>query len=164
MKTRILSLLCLMASIFTLFASASFAADYDLSKALVIGNGPKKVIEFTDPDCPFCRKASHYFDSRRDVTRYIFFNPLPSHPQAKRKVQYIMSHSDIHRAYMDVMDGLLDNAGQMRLPVTEKGVRLQETQQEIARKSGYNATPTFVISGRVIEGFDLLRIKELLGK
>jgi thiol:disulfide interchange protein DsbC len=32
-----------------------------LMLAVRIGNGRNKVIEFTDPDCPFCRKASRFF-------------------------------------------------------------------------------------------------------
>ena len=47
-----------------------------LDKALKIGNGPKKVIEFTDPDCPYCRKVDNFLANRTDVTRYVYFVPL----------------------------------------------------------------------------------------
>ena len=63
----------------------------DLTKAVKIGNGKTMVIEFTDPDCPFCRKAEAYLQKRTDLTRYIFFIPLKSHPASKGKVQYILS-------------------------------------------------------------------------
>ena len=58
-----------------------------LDKAVKIGNGPKKVIEITDPDCPYCRKASHFFDGKDElVTRYVFFFPLMEiHPDAAQK-------------------------------------------------------------------------------
>lgn len=31
-----------------------------LDKAIKIGTGPIKVVEVTDPDCPYCRKASQF--------------------------------------------------------------------------------------------------------
>lgn len=140
------------------------ANDLDLTKALVIGHGPKTVIEFTDPDCPFCRKAAVYFANRTDVTKYVFFTPLAKHPEAKRKTQYILSHSNKAKAYHEVMAGKLDNADTRKLPVTPKGIKLQEQQQEIAKKMGIDATPTFMIYGRIVEGADLVKIEELLGK
>ena len=47
-----------------------------LEKALKIGSGSHKVIEITDPDCPYCRTASTFFATRDDVTRYVFLYPL----------------------------------------------------------------------------------------
>ena len=140
------------------------ASGIDLSKALVIGNGPKKVLEFTDPDCPFCRKASAYFHNRADVTRYIFFNPLKMHPNARPKAQYILSGKDKARLYHEVMSGMVDRIDPASLPVTSAGIKLQEEQQAIAHKTGIDATPTFMIMGRIVEGFDQVKIEELLGK
>jgi thiol:disulfide interchange protein DsbC len=42
-------------------------------------------------------------------------------------------------------------------------VALQQEQVGIARKSKIGATPTFIINGRVIEGFDVKKIEEALG-
>lgn len=137
------------------------SAEIDFSKAVQIGSGPKTVVEFTDPDCPFCRKASKYFEGRTDVKRYVFFNPLARHSRAKEKVRFILSMPDKARAYHDVMSGKLDSAPV--LASTPEGVKLQEEQFEIARKSKVDSTPTFIINGRIIEGFDLKRIEEVLG-
>lgn len=145
------------------FQTAS-ASGIDLSKAIVVGNGPKKVIEFTDPDCPFCRKASAYFHNRTDVTRYIFFNPLKMHQNARPKAQYILSGKDKARLYHEVMAGMVDRVDINTLPITPAGVKLQEEQHAIAQKTGIDATPTFMIMGRIIEGFDQVKIEELLGK
>ncbi len=136
----------------------------DLSKALVVGNGPKMVIEFTDPDCPFCRKAAAYFNNRRDVTLYIFFTPLAMHPHARQKAQYILSGSDKSRLYHEVMAGAVDKTPVHVLTSTPAGVKLLDEQQAIARKNGVDATPTFMIMGRIVEGFDQHKIEELLGK
>ena len=142
-------------------AAPATAAGIDFNKAVVIGSGPKMVIEFTDPDCPFCRKASNYFEGRSDVTRYVFFYPLSIHPKAKEKAQYILSQHDKARAYREVMSGRLD--GRQSFSATPNGIRLLEEQMAIAKDHGVTSTPTFMIYGRIIEGFDLKRIEQALG-
>ncbi len=147
-----------------LVASASGPASagerMDLGKAVRIGAGKTMVIEFTDPDCPFCRKAAAYFRNRRDVTLYVFLKPLAMHPQAREKAQFILSAVDRARAYEEVMAGKLD--GRQPAGVTQAGVRLLEEHMAIAREEKVDSVPTFVISGRIVEGFDLRRIEELL--
>lgn len=137
------------------------AATIDFGKAITIGSGPKEVVEFTDPDCPYCRKASKYFEGRNDVTRYVFFYPLPSHPKAKEKVRYILSQQDKAKAYHMIMSGALDRSPHFKS--TPGGIKLQKEQLEIARKHKVDSTPTFLINGRIIEGFDLKKIEEALG-
>lgn len=143
-------------------AAPLLAGEIDLSKALRIGTGPTTVVEFTDPDCPFCRKASHYLDSRADVTRYVFFYPLARHPKAREKVRYILSQPDQARAYQEVMAGRMDAVTEFA--TTAKGIRLQQEQFEIATRARVNSTPTFMLFGRVFSGFDVKKFEELLGK
>ncbi len=145
---------------FTCGSHAS-ANGIDTSKSITIGNGAKIVYEFTDPDCPFCRKATTYFDGRTDVTRHIFFYPLPRHPRAKEKARFILSMPDKSKAYHDVMSGRMDAAP--TLASTPEGIKLHEEQLEIAKKNKVSATPTFMINGRIIEGFDQKKIEEALG-
>lgn len=156
-------LCCLLLALLLILPSHATADNLDLSKALVIGNGAKTVIEFTDPDCPYCRKAAAYFAKRTDVTSYIFFTPLAMHPQAKRKAQYILSHSNQIQAYHEVMDGRFDKVTVDKLPITAKGIKRLEQQQAIAKALKIDATPTFMLYGRIIEGFDLAKIEQLLG-
>ena len=137
-------------------------AQNDLSKAVKVGSGKTMVIEYTDPDCPFCRRASAYFHDRRDVTRYIFLNPLPMHPQAKEKAQYILSAPDKAKAYEEVMAGRLD--GKKPEGITMEGIKLQEEHLAIAQGAKANSTPTFAICGRIIEGFDQEKLDAILGK
>lgn len=151
----------LLAAVMCGGSGVASAAGIDISKAITIGNGPKAVYEFTDPDCPFCRKASAYFDTRTDVTRYVFFYPLPRHPRAKEKARFVLSMPDKVKAYHDVMSGRLDSAPP--LSATPQGIKLQEEQLEITKKHKIDSTPTFMIFGRIIEGFDLKRIEEALG-
>ena len=138
------------------------ATGIDTGKGITIGSGPKTVFEFTDPDCPFCRKASKYFEGRTDVTRHIFFYPLPRHPKAKDKAQYILSQSDRAKAYHEVMSGMMDKV--QTFDTTPKGVKLQQEQYEIAKKLKVDSTPTFIINGRIIEGFDVKKIEAALGQ
>ncbi len=159
MKLKVIPfmLLTLMLS----WSAAASAADIDISKAITIGNGPKVVYEFTDPDCPFCRKASLYFDGRQDVTRHVFFYPLPMHPRAKEKARFILSMPDKVKAYHDVMSGRMDAAPP--LAATPEGIKLQGEQLEIVKKQKVSSTPTFMMYGRIVEGFDLKKIEAVLG-
>jgi thiol:disulfide interchange protein DsbC len=137
------------------------AAEIDYSKAITIGSGPKTVVEFTDPDCPFCRKASKYFEGRQDITRHVYFYPLARHPKAREKAQFVLSMPDKARAYHEVMSGKMDSVP--HLASTPEGIKLQGQHVEIAKKSKVDSTPTFMINGRVIEGFDLKKIEDALG-
>ncbi|MSN27329.1 MAG: thioredoxin fold domain-containing protein [Geobacter sp.] len=158
---RMLLLFVFFLSVTTL-QHPSFAADLDLGKAITIGNGPKTVIEFTDPDCPFCRKAAKYFEGRGDVTRHVFFFPLPRHARAKEKAQFILSQMNRAEAYHEVMSGKMDSVSRFE-GITAKGIKLQEEQLETAKNHKIDSTPTFMINGRIIEGFDQRRIEEALG-
>lgn len=132
----------------------------DLDKAVKIGSGPKMVIEFTDPDCPFCLKAEAWLSRRPDITRYIFFYPLKSHPDAQAKVQYILSVDDKPKAYRETLAGTF---GQKQLDeITRDGIRLQQEHHDIARANNVNATPIFIIAGRIVRGFDVRLLEQLL--
>jgi thiol:disulfide interchange protein DsbC len=137
------------------------AAEIDFSKAITIGSGSKKVVEFTDPDCPHCRRAAKYFEGRTDLTRQIFFYPLARHPKAREKAQFVLSMPDKAKAYHEVMSGKMDSVA--NLPSTPEGVKLLEQHIETAKKSKVSSTPTFMINVRIIEGFDLKRMEEVLG-
>jgi thiol:disulfide interchange protein DsbC len=143
-------------------ATPTNAAPLDFGKSITIGSGAKTVVEFTDPDCPYCRKASKYFDGRSDVTRHVFFYPLPRHPKAKEKAQYVLSQMDSISAYHEVMSGKMDSVAKFE-GITPRGIKLQEEQFESAKKQKVDSTPTFIINGRIIVGFDQKKIDEALG-
>ncbi len=134
-----------------------------LDKALKIGNGPKKVIEFTDPDCPYCRKVDSFLTKRTDVTRYIYFVPLRRiHPDAEKKARYILSQPDRDKAFQDVFTGQLDGK-----PISiADGVQQQqlEEMEKIAAGLGIRGTPALWIDGAHVNGADIQRITGLLEK
>lgn len=118
-----------------------------LDKAIKIGDGKNTVIEFTDPDCPYCRRAASFFDNRKDVTQYIFFFPLPSHKDAENKIKYIFCSDNKAKAYDEAMKGKLDT---QKYTVCKKQevTDLLNLHKEIGSKVGVNGTPMFIINGK----------------
>lgn len=152
--------LFLVAVVLLISSLPAAGGSLDLDKAVKIGTGKIVVIEFTDPDCPFCKKAAEYFRNRQDVTLYIFFYPLPMHPLAKPKVQYILSAPDRAKAYEEVVFGKFDL--KKLETMSPEGAKLQEEHMAICTANKIDATPTFMIYGRVIEGFNQKKLDELL--
>lgn len=134
-----------------------------LEKALKIGNGPKKVIEFTDPDCPYCRKVDNFLSKRTDVTRYVYFVPLRRiHPDAEKKARYILSQSDKDKAFRDVFEGVLDGKP---ISIADGAQEQQlEEMEKIATGLGVRGTPALWIEGAHVNGADIQRITGLLDK
>lgn len=133
--------------------------DIPLQKAVKVGSGPKTVIEFTDPDCPYCRRASEALKSRTDITRYVFLTPI-AHPNAITKVHYILSATEQEKAYHEMMEGKPVPASSTEY---SKGVREQaEEHMKLARSLAIDGTPTFFINGQQVVGADMARINELL--
>jgi len=132
-----------------------------LDAAVRIGSGRNRVIEFTDPDCPFCRKASRFFKERRDVSRYVFFAPLTQiHPDAERKAAWILAARDREKAYLEVMDGLHDKE---RLPQTDKRAGdLVMRHRQLAARMGVMVTPMFWVNGKMVQGANIPVIEKLL--
>lgn len=133
-----------------------------LDKAVRIGSGPHQVIEFTDPDCPHCRRVEKHLDGRADVTRYVFFYPLETlHPQARAKAQLILCAADREQALREVFAGRYDHQP-IRLAAPCDADALLEEHLELARRLGVRGTPVLWVNGRQVSGADLARIDALL--
>jgi thiol:disulfide interchange protein DsbC len=133
--------------------------DLPLDKAVKVGNGPKKVIEFTDPDCPYCRRASEALKGRTDITRYVFLTPM-AHPNAITKVHYVLSSKDQEKAYHEMMEGKSVPASSAEY---SKEVKAQAAEyMDFARSLGIDGTPTFYINGQQVVGADMEKINGLL--
>ncbi|MEI6703774.1 MAG: DsbC family protein [Deltaproteobacteria bacterium] len=137
--------------------------DLPLDKALKIGNGPKIIIEFTDPDCPYCRQVDKFLSKRTDVTRYVYFVPLRKiHPDAEKKARYILSQSDRDKAFHDVFEGVLDGKP---ISIADGAQQQQlEEMEKIAVGLGVRGTPALWIEGAHVNGADIQRITGLLDK
>ncbi|ABC78585.1 thiol:disulfide interchange protein [Syntrophus aciditrophicus SB] len=140
---------------------AAKAKDLPLDSAIKIGRGPHRVIEITDLDCPYCRKASAFFSGRSDVTRYVFLYPLSYHKDAEAKVMYVLCAVDQGKAYEEAMKGKLDD---MKFKPC-KDARAEETlknHREIVSRLGLSGTPFFLIGDEAVFGADIPRIESLL--
>jgi thiol:disulfide interchange protein DsbC len=140
--------------------AAGLVKTLPLEKGIKKGDGKTVVIEFTDPDCPFCRKAYDFFKSRSDVTIYSFLVPL-AHPGAISKIYYILNAEDRAKAYSDVFEG--KNIVQPKKGYSDSVKKLAREHMELARSMGVNGTPTFFINGKQVVGADFKQIEMLLG-
>ena len=129
-----------------------------LDKAVVIGNGPHQTIEFIDPDCPYCHTTEKFLSQRTDVTRHIFFYPLPFHKDAAAKVKKILCGVNRAAVYKAVMDG-------QKEVLSIAGCQAEDALQEhltLAAQLGVRGTPAIWIDGEQVNGADIPRMGELL--
>lgn len=140
----------------------SNAKSIPLDKALKIGSGENTVIEITDPDCPYCRKAAAFFEKRSDVTKYVFFLPLPYHKDAVNKIKYIFCSQDKAKAYSEAMQGKLDS---QKYEVCKKQdvEDLLGAHKTIVERLGIRSTPFFIINNNtIVIGADMPGLEESL--
>ena len=70
---------------------------------VVRGDGKRKLAVFSDPDCPFCKKAEFEFNKLNNVTVYIFLYPLAIHQDAARKARLVWCSKDRSQTWLDLM-------------------------------------------------------------
>jgi thiol:disulfide interchange protein DsbC len=141
--------------------AAKRVKDIPLDKGIKIGSGGTTVIEFTDPDCPYCRKASEYLKGRSDTTRYVYFFPVPAHKDAEKKARFILCSNDKAKAYEEVMSGKYDDR-KVEPCDDEKVSALLKEHRELAAKAGVSGTPSFWINGQFIVGANIPAIENIL--
>lgn len=133
-------------------AVASMAAGLDKSFALKVGNGKKQVIEFSDPECPYCLKAELFFKNA-DVTRYIYFVPLSIHKDAERLSVDILCASDPQAEYKKVLDAVAaGGASTYKATSCAAGVEKLKKMVTVGEQFGVTGTPFFVIDGQTVSG------------
>ncbi|HSA78628.1 MAG TPA: DsbC family protein [Nitrospirota bacterium] len=123
-----------------------------LTEALVMGpkTATKKIVVFTDPDCPFCKKLheeiKQVLAKRSDVAFYVIPYPLPMHKDAYKKVQSILCGKSL---------ALLDDAFSGKaLPEPVCPNEQVEKNIALAKELGFNGTPTLVRDdGTVLSGY-----------
>ena len=140
---------------------ATKIAALPLDKAVKIGNGKNTIIEFTDPDCPFCRKVDEFLSKRNDVTRYVFLFPLKKiHPKAAEKSAWILSQKEKATAPSSVFAGSFDaSAVPSFFP---DALAVVEENLQLGAKLGITGTPVLIVNGSIVRGADINRLKLLL--
>jgi thiol:disulfide interchange protein DsbC len=120
----------------------------DLAFKRVKGNGERKLIVFSDADCPFCAKLENELKQVDNVTIYTFLFPIDQlHPDSARKSRMIWCSPDKVKAWdaFFASGTLPDNAGDCDNPV--------EKTNALGQKLRVQATPTLIFAnGSVVPG------------
>jgi len=135
-------------------------AKLPLDSALKIGKGKTKVVEFTDPNCPYCHRAFEFFDGGKDVTLYVFLIPLSQ--DSEKKIRHIFCSKDKIKAYENVMSGKLDNNAPLNICNDKEVDDRVRTHRELAAQAGVGATPTFFLKNTAVGGFEKNTLDQLI--
>jgi thiol:disulfide interchange protein DsbC len=121
---------------------------YDLAFTRVKGDGSRKLVIFSDADCPFCHRLENELKGLDNVTIYTFLFPIDQlHPDAARKSKQIWCSSDKVKAWdaFFASGKLPDNKGDCGDPVAKT--------QALGASLKINATPTLIFAdGTMIPG------------
>lgn len=138
-------------------------ASLPLDKAIKVvkGNGSRRLVVFSDPDCPYCKKLEQKdLVGITDVTIYTFLYPLESlHPDAANKSRAIWCAPDRSKAWQEwILSGQLPKGtASCDTPiddVTELGSRL-----------GITSTPTLIFANgkRLLGAYPAKEIEKIMG-
>lgn len=127
-------------------------ASIPLKDALILGSStaPKKVIVFTDPDCPYCFKLHQEMKKvlaqRMDIAFYLKFFPLKGHVDAYWKSKSIVCDKSIKL--------LEDNFEKKSIPKIDCNTKEIDENIKFAEKNGITGTPTMILpDGSIYSGF-----------
>lgn len=118
----------------------------DVAIKKVYGKGTHKIVVFSDPDCPFCKKLEHDFAKnadKLDMTVYTLMLPIEElHPGALQHARQILCSEDPNKAWYDwILDSNQPNDKQ---ETCEKANSILEKSGEAAMKFQVQGTPTIV--------------------
>ena len=109
---------------------------------VVKGNGSRKLVVFSDVDCPYCKRLEqNELSNIADVTVYTFLYPIESlHPDAPAKSKLIWCATNRAKAWNEWIfnNKLPTTTGNCEVPLERVG--------ELARKMGITSTPTLIFS------------------
>lgn len=124
--------------------------DLPYDQALVLGpEDGLPIIEFTDPDCPYCLRYDEFIrDSDVPVKRIIFFMTA-IHPQtAPAKAQHILCSDDKTAAFDDIY------LRRVQPTVTcDTGAAQLEIHANVSSQWRVRGTPTLILDGSPVTGF-----------
>lgn len=114
----------------------------DQAIKVVKGNGSRKLVVFSDVDCPYCKQLERKeLTNITDVTIYTFLYPLEQlHPDAANKSKSIWCSPNRAKAWNDWIhkDQLPSSTTNCDVPLAKVGA--------LAKKLGVISTPTLIFS------------------
>jgi thiol:disulfide interchange protein DsbC len=127
----------------------------DRSKGLKIGSGPLEIVEFTDLDCPYCRKAEEYFKGKDELfTRYVYFIAAAGQSkESEQKALFVLSATDREAVYKMAAGGAYDQSLPAFTP-SPASKELLDYHHKFGADNNLSATPLFAWEGGYIEGFN----------
>jgi hypothetical protein len=129
-------------------------------EAVRVGNGPIEVYEIIDPTCYFCRKAHNFWQTRDDVTRYVFLISLEGpESDATWMSEYILGSVDREKALREIMEG---DVTKRPAGISAEGEAAFFRMQDFLVRIGIEETPQFHVAGRMLKGDDLKQLVEIL--
>ena len=113
------------------------------------GNGFKRVIVFTDPDCPFCGKLHNeikkVLEKRKDIVFYLKLFPLPGHKDSQWKSKSIVCSKSIKM--------LEDNFDKKFISKNDCDTKEIDNNIKLAKTLNITGTPTVIVpDGSVYSG------------
>lgn len=143
-------------------AASRKLAGIDTSKALAIGpRDAPTVIEFTDPDCPYCRALDRFWATKaaegKPVRRLIFF-VSGIHPEAATKAEHILCSPDKEAAFKAIYAGATP---QSLLSCPDGNAKIA-ADAKIVGKIGITGTPTLIVNNKIVSGFQQAELEEFL--
>lgn len=115
---------------------------------MVKGKGERKLVVFSDADCPFCRKFEDELKKVDNITVYTFLFPIEGlHPKAAQISRQVWCAPDKNKAWEDYMSSgkIPNNDGKCNNPIDENIA--------LGAKLGINGTPTILLAnGQRIPG------------
>lgn len=134
----------------------------DERDALVIGPaGAPKVVEFTDPDCPYCQALDRFWAAKaaegKPVQRLVYF-VSGIHPDAAAKAEHILCSSDKAAAFKAIYAG----TSPLGLAKCGAGAETVARHAAMVRKMGISGTPTLFVDGKLVSGFQQAELEAFL--
>ena len=122
-----------------------------LQETIILGesNATKKVIIFTDPECPYCAQLHQTMKKivakRKDIAFYIKFFPLNMHKDAYWKSKSILCNRSLQM--------LEDNFGKKEISRTDCKTDEIDNSIKLAASLGISGTPAIILpDGRLRDG------------
>ena len=136
----------------------------DPAKALAIGPASAPtVIEFTDPDCPYCQALERFWNAKaaegKPVRRLVYF-VSGIHPDAAARAEHILCSPDGQAEFKAIYAGRKPTA----LRKCATGRAKVEADADLVGKIGITGTPTLIVDGQIISGFQQAELEAFLEK
>jgi thiol:disulfide interchange protein DsbC len=120
----------------------------DLAMKKVKGDGSRRLVVFSDADCPFCARLEETLKDVDNITVYTFMYPIEQlHPDAARKQRLIWCSEDKVKAWDEFFanGAVPSNAGDCQNPIA--------ATIALGQKLRVSATPTLIFAdGSIVPG------------